>query len=191
MNRYLRLSLTFGSIAAAMVVLYFLVLQYLVKDVALAQMSSLDILITLACGLFAMGYFRDRKQGGQLHFWQGAVIGLETAAIATTLACLAIYLIVRIDPTILQSFLDATKADMLQRMKKPEFQQNANLTQMIQAQLAMLSNVTPFQMIFFPGGIFVKNLALEILLTGMIAAMMRKNVSHLGQTTDAHSTSKQ
>jgi hypothetical protein len=182
MNPYLRISLVFGTIAGLAGALYFVVLQYWINDPALGKMSSLEILITLICSVYAMGYYRDRKQGGVLHFWQGAVIGLETAFVSTFITCLVVYWIVRlVDPSVFREFILLTQKDMSGKLTSEAVRKTPALQQMIRSQLASLPDITPFNMIFFPGGIFVKNFAIEFLLTGMIAAIMRKNVSHLSK----------
>ncbi len=189
MNPYLRISLLFGAVAGVAGALYFLVLQYVAKDQALTKMSQLEILITLFCSVYAMGYYRDRKQSGVLHFWQGAVLGVETAAISTFITCLIVYIVVRfLDPSVFADFILFTQKDMSARLTSEVIRKNPNLQQMIRSQLAGLSGITPFNMIFLPGGIFVKNFAIEVLATGMIAALMRKNVAHL--STSAHQESK-
>jgi len=180
MNRYLRIALVFGAVAAAMNVLYILVMQYWVGENALTRVSSVDILITLLCILYAMGYYRDRKQGGVLHFWQGAIIGIETAFIGTLLTCLVLYVLIRFaDPAVFTDFIQITREDMQRRLVSDAFSKNPNLRQMLNSQLASLPEITPFNMVFFPGGVFVKNVGIEVLVTGMIAAIMRKNVAHL------------
>lgn len=177
MNPYLRTSLLFGSIAGLGSILYFLVLQYLVKEPGLARLGSWEILFTLVCMLYAMGYYRDRKQGGILHFWQGALLGISTALISTTLLCVFVFWVVRVaDPVTFKEFILYMQKDMLNRIS---VEKDAALQKVFRAQLASLPSITPFNQIFFPGGIFVKNFGIEILVTGMIAAIMRKNVSHL------------
>lgn len=182
MNPYLRVSLLFGTVAAVMVLVYFLVLQYLVSTNALTEMTSLDILIVLLCMLFAMGYYRDRLQGGMLHFWQGAIIGIETGVIGTLLSCLFIYLIVKwIDPSSFTEFIEIIRKDLLKALQEEHAKSNptASTIGIIQDRLAILPKASPATTIFFSvTSIFVKNVLIVILVTGMIAAIMRKNVSH-------------
>lgn len=150
MNPYLRTSLAFGTIAGLGGIFYFVVLQYWVHDAALTRMSSWEILITLACSVYAMGYYRDRKQAGILHFWQGALLGIGTALIATTLTCLVVFWLVSvIDPSIFKEFILYTQKDMSQRLASDVIRKNPNLQQMIRAQLTSLPTLTPFTMILF------------------------------------------
>ncbi len=178
--KYLRVSLQFGAAAAAMIVLYFLALQYWIGDNALVNMSRLDIVIMLVCILFAMGYYRDRRQGGMLHFWQGAIIGIEVNLIGTLLACLAIYLIVSfLAPDILTGFVQLMRQNIQAELQTEAVRKSAVQQAALKAQLANLPYLTPFNMVFFPGGIFIKNFVISLLVTGMVAALMRKNVSHI------------
>ena len=183
MNPYLRTSLVFGTIAGFAVAAYFVVQQYLVGENALTRMTELDVLITLLCGLFAMGYYRDRKQGGVLHFWQGAIIGIETGVIGTLLGCLAIYVIVQwIDPSAFAGFIEKIRQLLLAALKEERAKKNptASVIEIIQDRLNVLPKASPATTLFFsPTSIFVKNNIVVILATGMIAALMRKNVSHL------------
>ncbi|MDJ1481893.1 DUF4199 domain-containing protein [Cytophagaceae bacterium YF14B1] len=182
MNPYLRIALIFGTVAGLSGIAYFLVLQYEVGEPALTRLSTLDIIITLLCIIYAMGYFRDRKQNGVLHFWEGAVIGIGTAIIGTLLMCLVIYgIVVFLDPDVFKNFILYLQKDMSQRLTSDVITKSPQLQQMIRTQLAALPQITPFDTIFFPGGAFVKNIGIEILVIGMIAAIMRKNVNHLSQ----------
>ncbi len=185
MNPYLRISLVFGTIAGVAMVLYFAVQQYMVGDNGLTRMTELDVLITLLCGLFAMGYYRDRKQGGVLHFWQGAIIGIETGVIGTLLGCAAIYVIVQwIDPSVFAGFIEKIRESLLAALKQEHAKQNptASVIEIIQDRLNVLPKASPATTLFFsPTSIFVKNTVIIILATGMIAALMRKNVSHLSK----------
>lgn len=180
MSTYFRVSLQFGAAVAALIVLYFLALQYWIGDNALAGMSRFDIVITLAGILFAMGYYRDRRQGGMLHFWQGAIIGIEVNLIGTLLACLVIYLIVSFfAPEILTGFVQLMRQNIETELQTEAVGKSAVQQAALKTQLANLPFITPFNMVFLPGGIFVKNFVISLLVTGMVAAMMRKNVSHL------------
>jgi apolipoprotein N-acyltransferase len=69
-SRYLRVAALFGLLGAGLVLLYFFTLYALGVN-PVPEMNRLDLLIILLCMLFAMGYFRDRRNGGVLHFWAG------------------------------------------------------------------------------------------------------------------------
>jgi|GEM_PF-2153673 len=187
MNPYLRISLIFGTVAGLAGVVYFLVLQYWIGENALVRMGSVEILITMLCALYAVGYYRDRKQDGVLHFWQGALIGLETAFIGTLILCVIIYFFVRlIDPVIFTEFLSIVEADLKKALQSEPISNNPGAQAIVRDRLSVLPQAALSSTIFFSiTSIFVKNIVAEFFLTGIIAAIMRKNTAYLAKSPEA------
>lgn len=166
-NVYLRTALLFGLLGAALVLAYFFTL-YAFGLNPLAEMNRLDLLIILLCTLFAMGYFRDRVNGGVLHFWEGLVVGMPVVLVSVGVSSLVIYLFTKLSPDVFTGYLGemekVIRADYAAgRIKDAAYYQGL---------LKSLPGITPFGKAF---DIFIKNFFLCFFPTGILAIIMRKH----------------
>lgn len=168
-NIYVRISAIFGLLAAVLILLYFFVFYFLGKN-PLLYMSTFDLVFPVIAMALAMFYFRDKLMAGNMHFWEGLIIGFLTNFIATFLSALVIYFFIAfIDTELLgkhiadlQQLITQSKQQIQEQFGKGAFE---NTVQKVSA-------TTSFDVTL---DIFIKKFLICLFASGFVAAVLRKN----------------
>jgi len=166
-NRYLRIALLFGLLGAGLVLTYFFTLYALGLN-PVPEMNRLDLLIILLCTLFAMGFFRDRRNRGVLHFWEGIVLGAPVVLVSALLSSVVIYGFLKAAPDVFTGYIGEMEKVIRADYAAGRFKEAADY----QSYLKVLPQITPFGKVL---DIFVKNFFICFFATGILALMMRKH----------------
>jgi hypothetical protein len=167
-NPYVRISLRFGLVGAVLVLLYFLTFYFLGEN-PIRNLSTFDVVIVLLTMVFAIGYFRDRMNRGNLVFWEGLAVGNLTSLLAIFVSTVAIYgFIAFIDPALIgrhitemQEIVAANRAEMEEQFGADAYEQT----------LASLATTTPLDIAF---DVFIKKFLICFVASGVIAAVLRR-----------------
>jgi hypothetical protein len=168
-NIYVRISAAFGLIAAVLILLYFFAFYFLGKN-SLLYMSTFDLILPVIGMALAMFYYRDKLRAGNLHFWEGLLIGLITNFIATFVSSLIIYFfIVFIDTELLgkhisdlQALLSKSKLQINEQFGKGAFETTRQKISVTTAENVALD-------------VFIKKFLICLFASGFVAAVLRKN----------------
>jgi len=166
-SRYLRVAMLFGLLGAGLVLVYFFTL-YAVGANPVAEMNRFDLLIILLCTLFAMGYFRDRLNGGVLHFWEGIAVGVPVVLLSALLSSLLIYAFLKIMPEVFTGYLQFMEKEIRADYAAGRLKDAARFKYYLEA----LPGITPFGRV---SDIFLRNFFLCFFPTGILAIIMRKH----------------
>ena len=166
-SRYLRVGGMFGLLGAGLVLLYFFTL-YALGINPVVEMNRFDLLIILLCTLFAMGYFRDRRNGGVLHFWEGIAVGVPVVLLSALLSSLLIYAFVKIAPDVFTGYLQAMEKEIRADYAAGRLKDATRFRYYLKA----LPTITPFDRV---SDIFLRNFFLCFFPTGILAIIMRKH----------------
>jgi hypothetical protein len=166
-NSYLRVAIVYGFTCGVLVLAYFFTM-YLTGNNPLIRMRTFETLIIGVCMLFAMGYYRDRINGGKLHFWQAITIGVATNLIGVLLATGVIFVYV-------QYFKPEIFTDYVQQLEKGIFQAKkaGNITEAVYQQYKQRIAETSLQANI--ADIVKVDFFLFFIATGILAAVMRRS----------------
>jgi hypothetical protein len=166
-SKYLRVAYLFGLLGAGLVLLYFFTFYALGAN-PVREMNRLDLLIILLCTLFAMGYFRDRHNGGVLHFWEGLAVGVPVVVLSALLSSLVIYAFLKIEPEVFTGYLGLMEKEIRADYAAGRLKDAARY----QYYLKALPGITPFGR---ATDIFTRNFFICFFATGILAIIMRKH----------------
>ncbi len=166
-SKYMRVGMLFGLLGAGLVLVYFFTFYALATN-PVREMNRLDLLIILLCTLFAMGYFRDRRNGGVLHFWQGLAVGVPVVLLSALVSSLVIYAFLKIDPTVFTGYVAGMEKEIRADYAAGRLKDAARY----QYYLKALPTLTPSGRAF---DIFLRNFFICFFATGILAIIMRKH----------------
>jgi hypothetical protein len=163
----MRVAYLFGLLGAGLVLLYFFTFHVLGTN-PVREMNRLDLLIILLCTLFAMGFFRDRRNGGVLHFWQGLAVGVPVVLLSALVSSLVIYAFLKIDPGVFAGYVAGMEKEIRADYAAGRLTDAARY----QYYLKALPGITPSGRAF---DIFLRNFFICFFATGILAIIMRKH----------------
>ncbi|HEX8530747.1 MAG TPA: DUF4199 domain-containing protein [Cytophagales bacterium] len=166
-SRYLRMGALFGLLGAGLVLVYFFTFYALGMN-PVPEMNRLDLLIILLCTLFAMGYFRDRRNGGVLHFWQGLAVGVPVVVLSALVSSLVIYGFLKAMPEVFAGYVAGMEKEIRADYAAGRLTDAARY----QYYLKALPTLTPSGRAF---DIFLRNFFICFFATGILAIIMRKH----------------
>ncbi len=88
-NPLISVPLKFGTIAGGLSILMFLIAYWMGKN-PLIDLRFFDFLILPVFLFFSMKYFKDYKNNGILHFWQGMTVGVLNYVVLAVLSAIFI-----------------------------------------------------------------------------------------------------
>ena len=117
---------------------------------------------------FAMKEFRDSRNGGTLHFWQGLTIGFMTFTIVGLVMAGSILCFAEVCPDFLQEYI-SSRIELLEENKQ-QFINALNKTT-VQRQIDFLPLTRPFDLAV---DYFWKTILIGIFLNIILAVVLRK-----------------
>jgi O-antigen ligase len=163
----MRVASLFGLLGAGLVLAYFFTFYALGVN-PVREMNRLDLLIILLCTLFAMGYFRDRRNGGVLHFWEGLAVGVPVVLLSALVSSLIIYAFLKIEPGVFAGYVAGMEKEIRADYAAGRLKDAARF----QYYLKALPGITPSGRAF---DIFLRNFFICFFATGILAIIMRKH----------------
>ncbi|MEO9482106.1 MAG: DUF4199 domain-containing protein [Ekhidna sp.] len=117
---------------------------------------------------FAGKEFKDFRNDGYLHFWQGISIGFIVLIPATIIFSLIFYVIFETNTELIDGYKEGARTFLLDRKEifLKEFSQNQ-----LDEQLAAVDNITTTQLLF---STFWKKIGAGFLITPVVSIILRK-----------------
>lgn len=159
----------YGAVASALLMILFVVLFYSGKHpMSIPVFFDIRILILPLFMVIAMKDFRDNKNGGVLHFWQGFSIGFITFVMLAIIISFFIMIFVAIDPDFLQFYINE-RVNLLIEHRDQLTESIGEET--VQLQLDKLPFTTSIDLAI---DYFIKTLGIGIFLNIIISIILRK-----------------
>ncbi len=117
-NKLIAVPLRYGLLGGVVVIVLFLLFYFLHLN-PLVNIKFIDILIFGIFIFFCLKEYRDRYNGGELHFWQGMSAGMiNYFTIALISALFILIMTTLIDPGLVPDYI-STRLDFLELNKQP------------------------------------------------------------------------
>jgi hypothetical protein len=167
-NQLIAVPLRFGSIAGALVVVLFLVLYFMQVN-PLLESRVVDLVLIPIFLYFGLKDFRDYRNDGILHYWQGMTVGVIIYLLMALISSLWIIVFLElIDPELLNNYIldrlqliEGSKSQIVDQMGEQTFLDSK----------AELRFITSFDLALDD---FLKKSIIGLMLTIMISIILRK-----------------
>ncbi len=167
-NQLIVVPLRFGSIAGLLTVGLFLALYFLDAN-PLIEARIVDLVLIPLFLFFGLKDFRDYRNGGIMHYWQGMTVGVILYLLMACVSSLWIVTFLElVDPQLLadyisnrQELLEGSKAQVIDQMGEQTYLESR----------AELQRITAFDLAIDD---FLKKSIIGLMLTIMISIILRK-----------------
>ncbi|MEQ9300795.1 MAG: DUF4199 domain-containing protein [Cyclobacteriaceae bacterium] len=167
-NQLIAVPVRFGSIAGALTIVLFLVL-YSMEVNPLVEARVVDLVLIPMFLYFGLKDFRDYRNGGILHYWQGMTAGVIIYLLMALMSSIWIITFLEfIDPDLLSNYildraelLDGSKLQIVEQMGEQTFLESKDEIQ----------RITSFDLALDD---FLKKSIIGLMLTIMISVILRK-----------------
>lgn len=159
----------YGAVASLFMMVLFVILYYIGRHpLSIPVFFDIRLLILPLFMVIAMKEFRDYRNGGVLHFWQGLTVGFITFIIIGSLLSLFIIAFSFADPSFLSSYID--ERVLLLETNKEVFVEALN-EDIVEEQLRTLPLTTPIDLAL---DYFLKTLGIGLFLNIIISVILRR-----------------
>lgn len=167
-----KVALKYGFFASVLVVALLIGLFYIDKHPLLIPIIyDIRIFLLAVFTFFAIKEFRDYRNGGELHFWQGMLIGMLIAISLGFFAALAIVIFGMVEPEFLNSYLEimlgqlqSSKEEIIQSVGEEAYQNTLeNLPSTTITDLAL--------------DYYLKSVVIGLFLTIIISVILRRKIT--------------
>lgn len=167
-NPLLSVPIKFGSFAGILAITMFFVLYFMELN-PFVESRLMDIILLPIFIFFSLKDFRDVRNGGVLHYWQGMTVGVLMYLLMATISALFIYIFTTwIDPNVLHEYI-ADRVNLMQESKVQFLEQLGEDT--YEKAIVDVSATKPITLAIDD---FLKKSIIGLMLTIMISIILRK-----------------
>ncbi len=167
-NQLIAVPIRFGSIAGALTIILFLVL-YSMEVNPLVEARVVDLVLIPMFLYFGLKDFRDYRNAGVLHYWQGMTVGVIIYLLMALVSSVWIMSFLEfIDPDLLSKYI-LDRAELLEGSKLQIVEQMGE-----QAYLESKEEIQTITSLDLALDDFLKKSIIGLMLTIMISVILRK-----------------